>query len=201
MHRWQIIAGLIVVSLLVFAGYFIFREIRSRKKIPYHKLFEKKNKEYLVRSNRFIAWLVLIFFLSIFSIGYLYRITLISLPLLLLVLLLITLSNIYFFRKKYKIKAQDVSFLSLVIGMGQLSLFLWLNFIPVGKHSEAYQIVKYEKDDYAHLTTIYLKDDKFSEYWIVRTFDSGNAPAGDTIIYHFNDGLIGFRIYTGHSSH
>jgi len=199
MKPWQIILGIITVSLLTYAGWFIYREFRSRRKVPYHKLFETKKKEYLVRNNKFIAWLVLVFFLSIFSIGFLYKITLISLPMLLLVLVLITLSNIFFFYKKYRIKEkQDIAFLSVVIGMGQLSLFLWLNFIPVGDHYEAYRIVKTEIDESTNLTTIYLENDKFSEYWTMRVFES--APKGDTIVYHFNEGLIGFKVYRDHIS-
>jgi hypothetical protein len=200
MHTWQIIIGLIVVSLLGFSIWFIYREVKSKRKIPYQNLF--KRKEYLVRNNKFIGWMVVIFFLSIFSIGFLFKITLISLPLFIAILLIITFANIYFFRKKYKIKeATDVAFLSIVIGMGQVSLFMWLNFIPIGSHSEAYQILRYEVDDNAHLTTIYLKDNALSTYYTVRAFETGNAPIGDTVIYHFNEGLVGFRVYTGHSSH
>jgi hypothetical protein len=189
------------VSLLIYSGWFIYKEFKSRRKIPYEKLFETKKKEYLVRNNRFIAWLVVVFFLSIFSIGFLYKITLISLPILFSVLALITIANIFLFRKKYKIKKGDVAFLSLVIGMGQLSLFLWLNFIPVDHHYEAYRIDNREVDEVANLTIIHLEKEKFEEYWSVRTFQSSNAPKGDTIVYHFNDGLIGFKVYLDHKSH
>lgn len=172
------------------------------KKIPYKKLFRREKKEYIVKKDSFIYSMVVLFFFSIGSIGFLIRITLISLPFLLFILILIGVANLFVLKKKYKINdITDRIFVAVVIGLGQLSMLLWLNFIPTGKHAEAYQIVKYEKDEWAQITTLHLKDEALSEYWNIRTFESANAPFGDTVIYHFKEGLIGFRIYDGHASH
>ena len=84
--------------------------------------------------------------------------------------------------------------------MGQLALLLWINYIPIGNHAEVYRITGKEHDQWANITTIKLQDNVFSTYWNARTFDSVNAPTGDSIIYQFSDGLIGFRIYEGHFS-
>lgn len=189
------------VLILAVISYFIFR-IFKPKKIPYQKLFEQHKKKYLLKSNRFIAWMVVLFFFSIASIGFLLRITLISFPSIAVILLLIGIANTFILKKKYKITdITDRAFLSTVIGLGQVTVLLWLNFISFSSHSEAYQIVRYEEDDWAKLTTIQLKDNALSSYWNIRTFESANAPYGDTVIYHFKEGLIGFRIYNGHDSH
>ncbi|MFM7667816.1 MAG: right-handed parallel beta-helix repeat-containing protein, partial [Bacteroidota bacterium] len=50
---------------------------------------------------------------------------------------------------------------------------------------------------WANLTTIYLEDDAFSTYWNVRSFETSNAPEGDSVIYKFKDGLVGFRVNEG----
>jgi hypothetical protein len=195
--------GITVAAVIALAiiCYFVYRLLKP-KKISYQKLFEQHRKKYLLKNNRFIAWMVVLFFFSIGSVGFLLRITLVSIPTLLVILLLIALTNIFILKKKYKIiDITDRAFLSTVIGLGQVALLLWLNFISLSRHSEAYQIIRYEEDDWAKLTTIHLKDGALSGYWNIRTFESANAPYGDSVIYHFRDGLIGFRIYDGHTSH
>lgn len=201
MNKWQILVSFVALGTSCSVLLLLIRSSRRKKKITYQQLFEHERRQYIVKNNRFIAWLVAITFVSVFSIFLLGKITLISIPAILVILLSMTVANIYFFKKKYKISDKtDLAFLSIVIGLGQLALLLWLNYIPIGKHAEAYIITGKEQDDWAGITTIYLKDDAFSTYWNARTFDSANAPTGDSVIYRFNDGLIGFRIYTGHQS-
>ncbi|MFN5182072.1 MAG: hypothetical protein ACK5D5_03500 [Bacteroidota bacterium] len=201
MNSWQIIISLISLGSAFIVLIILIRLSKKERKISYKELLKNENRQYLVKNNRFIAWLVAITFASVFSIFFLLKITLISLPSLLLILVLISLANLFFFRRKYKISDKtDLAFLSIVIGLGQLALLLWVNYIPLGAHEEAYRIIGKEQDVWSNITTIYLKDEAFSTYWNARTFDSANAPTGDSIIYQFKDGLIGFRIYNGHFS-
>ena len=186
-YGWLVIFLLVGIGVLLISVFLLYRLFRP-KKITYRQLLEQHKKKYLLKSNRFIGWLVVLFFFSIGSIGFLLRITLVSIYALAVMLLLIGIMNTFILKKKYKIlDVTDRAFLSTVIGLGQVALLLWLNFISFSSHAEAYQIVRYEKDDWAKLTTIYLKDDALSGFWNIRTFESANAPYGDTVIYHFKD--------------
>ena len=111
-------------------------------------------------------------------------------------------ANILLLKKKYLIKElHDIIWLSLIIGMGQLALIFWLNFVPLGSHLEEYKIIGTEETGGFGFTTIYLENDAYSNYSSLRSFEGNNVPRGDTIVYKFNEGLIGFKIYDGHSAH
>lgn len=202
MNKTIVITGFFCIVLLAVTLFFLFRAIKSRRKIPYQKLFEHKRKIYLVHNNRFIALLVAVFFLSIFSFIFLFRYTVISYAATFFTILALLISNLILLKRKYKIKENsDIAWLSIVLGMGQLALFLWLNFVPLGRHDEEFRITQYIKDDGTNLTTIELEDGAYNDYWGLRTFQAGNSPVGDTIVFHFNDGLLGFKVYTSHYSH
>ena len=196
MNKWQILISILALGTSALVLFVLIRLSRRERKISYKELLNQENRQYLIKNNRFIGWMVGITFVSVFSVFYLLRITLISVPALSLILLLLSVTNLYFFRKKYKISdKKDLVFLSVVIGLGQFALLLWLNFIPVGEHAEAYKIMGRSENKWANLTTIYLEDDAFSTYWNVRSFEPSNAPDGDSIVFKFKDGLVGFRVY------
>ncbi|MFN6040233.1 MAG: hypothetical protein ACK452_17305 [Bacteroidota bacterium] len=198
MNKWQILISILALGTSALVLFVLIRLSRRERKISYKELLEQENRQYLIKNNRFIGWMVGITFVSVFSVFYLIRITLISVPALILILLLLSVTNLYFFRRKYKISdKKDLVFLSVVIGIGQLALLLWLNFISVSEHAEAYKITGKSENKWANLTTIYLEDDAFSTYWNVRSFETANAPEGDSIVFKFKDGLVGFRVYEG----
>jgi hypothetical protein len=203
MNSWKLIVALITVTFLLISIFVLFRKIKSDKKVPYETLFEKKKRRvYLVKNNSFVGWLVLIFFLSVFSFVFLFKITLISYPLMGLIILVLMGANVLLLKKKYRIRdTQDISWITLIIGMGQLALVLWLNFIPVGAHYEEYRIDKIEQSETSDRVTITLENETYSEFWVLRSFDANKLPPGDTIVYHFTEGLLGFKIYKDHTAH
>jgi hypothetical protein len=195
----QLLILILSLIFIVIIAFSLIKFTKGNKKSKQSATKKPIAKVYLPLDNRLVYFLVIIFFISVFSLIFLLKITLISFLSLFAVIGFVITANIIFLKKKYKIKTiHDIVWLALIVGIGQITFFLWLNFFPISHHFEQYKIKKVIMESESGATTIVLEDNIYDEYFYLRTFEGKDIPHGDSIEFKFKDGLLGFKIYESH---
>jgi hypothetical protein len=74
-----------------------------------------------------------------------------------------------------------------------MAVLFWLNSVPLGKHTEKHKVVGTKNFDYGIL--LQLEDNAYADYFAIRFMPSkAGLHHRDTVVYHFSDGLLGFKI-------
>lgn len=153
---------------------------------------KNKKKKFNISDNRRAAFFIITFLFGIVSMVLLYPKTMISFKNTLVLALLFLFIDVIVLQIKTKIKhLQTYIGLCLTVLLAQLSIVLWLNFIPIDKHIEKYKIIGSKPFDNGDI--LQLENNAFDDFFLVR-FQSRDTRKQDTITYCFSDGLLGFKV-------
>src|ERR1700741_1145680 len=154
----------------------------------------RKNKKFSIHDNKRTVFFITMFVFGMLSMIILYPQTILSVKEIIILSILFISVDVLVLKLKTKIKeVQTFIGLTVAVLLAQLSILLWLNFIPIGEHVEKYRIEGTKPFDSGRL--IQLENNAYGDYFSIRFAGSKSSfRRKDTVTYYFKDGLLGFKI-------
>jgi hypothetical protein len=154
----------------------------------------KKPGTFRLQDNKRTAFFILLFAFGLLSTVVLYPSTMMSFKEVVILSLLFLSVDILVLKLKTKLKELPAFIaLSISILLAQIAVLLWLNSVTLGRHVEKYKVVGTQHFDYGIL--LQLENNAYSDFFSVRFMPSkASLHHRDTVVYHFSDGLLGFKI-------
>jgi hypothetical protein len=149
-------------------------------------------KKFDISDSKRTSFFIGTFFFGMASLVYLYPDVMFSIRNTIILTLFLIIADFLVIKFKTNIEnGQTIAgtcFASVII---QLSLFFWINYIPIDHHVEKHKIVGKSKFD--DISLIKLENNAYDEFIIIRMQNKYDEKY-DTVSLYFKDGLLGLKV-------
>jgi len=151
-----------------------------------------KNKLFDISDTKRTTFFIGSFFIGMASLVYLYPKVMFSIYYTTILVLLLVIIDVFVIKFKTDIEnSQTIFGTCFATVIVQLSLFFWLNYIPIDHHIEKHKIVGKTKFD--NISLLELENNSYKYFFIVR-MQNKILQKNDTLTIYFKDGLLGLKV-------
>lgn len=151
-----------------------------------------KNKLFDISDTKRTSFFIGSFFIGMASLVYLYPKVMFSIYYTIILVLLLVIIDVFVIKFKTDIEnSQTIVGTCFATVIVQLSLFFWLNYIPIDHHIEKHKIVGKTKFD--NISLLELENNAYKDFFIVR-MQNKILQKNDTLTIYFKDGLLGLKV-------
>ncbi len=151
-----------------------------------------KNKLFDISDTKRTTFFIGSFFIGMASLVYLYPKVMFSIYYTIILVLLLVIIDVFVIKFKTDIEnSQTIVGTCFATVIVQLSLFFWLNYIPIDHHIEKHKIVGKTKFD--NISLLELENNAYKDFFIVR-MQNKILQKNDTLTIYFKDGLLGLKV-------
>ena len=151
-----------------------------------------KNKLFDISDTKRTTFFIGSFFIGMASLVYLYPKVMFSIYYTTILVLLLVIIDVFVIKFKTDIEnSQTIFGTCFATVIVQLSLFFWLNYIPIDHHIEKHKIVGKTKFD--NISLLELENNAYKDFYIVR-MQNKILQKNDTLTIYFKDGLLGLKV-------
>ena len=151
-----------------------------------------KNKLFDISDTKRTSFFIGSFFIGMASLVYLYPKVMFSIYYTIILVLLLVIIDVFVIKFKTDIEnSQTIVGTCFATVIVQLSLFFWLNYIPIDHHIEKHKIVGKTKFD--NISLLELENNAYKDFYIVR-MQNKILQKNDTLTIYFKDGLLGLKV-------
>jgi len=151
-----------------------------------------KNKRFDISDAKRTTFFIGTFFLSMASLVFLYPNVMFNIKNTIILSLFLVLIDYLVIKFKTDISnGQTIvgtCFASLLV---QLSLFFWLNYIPIDHHVEKHKIIG--KSRFDNISLLNLENNAYNDFMMIR-IQNKPIEKNDTLTIYFKDGLLGLKV-------